>query len=55
MRGGKYGRLCGTLKARGQDVGATLVAEGLARAYVCGRMSGREAAAYAGVLPPADP
>jgi endonuclease YncB( thermonuclease family) len=34
-----YGRSCGTLKARGQDVGATLVAEGLARAYVCGRTS----------------
>jgi endonuclease YncB( thermonuclease family) len=34
-----YGRSCGTLKARGHDVGAVLVAEGLARAYVCGRTS----------------
>lgn len=32
-----YGRLCGTLRARGRDVGATLIAEGLARPYVCGR------------------
>jgi len=31
-----YGRLCGTLKARGRDVGAILVAEGLAERYVCG-------------------
>jgi endonuclease YncB( thermonuclease family) len=34
-----YGRLCGVLRARGQDVGALLIAEGLARAYVCGRTS----------------
>jgi endonuclease YncB( thermonuclease family) len=34
-----YGRSCGILKARGQDVGALLIAEGLARAYVCGRTS----------------
>jgi len=34
-----YGRSCGTLKARGQDVGAVLIAEGLARAFVCGRSS----------------
>jgi endonuclease YncB( thermonuclease family) len=34
-----YGRSCGTLKARGQDVGTMLIAEGLARAYVCGRTS----------------
>jgi endonuclease YncB( thermonuclease family) len=34
-----YGRLCGALKARGQDVGALLIAEGLARRYVCGRTS----------------
>jgi endonuclease YncB( thermonuclease family) len=30
-----YGRLCGTLKAGGRDVGAILVAEGLAERYVC--------------------
>jgi micrococcal nuclease len=34
-----YGRSCGTLYARGQDVGPMLIAEGLARAYVCGRTS----------------
>jgi endonuclease YncB( thermonuclease family) len=34
-----YGRSCGVLRARGQDVGALLIAEGLARAYVCGRTS----------------
>jgi endonuclease YncB( thermonuclease family) len=34
-----YGRSCGTLKARGQDVGTMLIADGLARAYVCGRTS----------------
>jgi len=32
-----YGRSCGVLRARGQDVGALLIAEGLARTYVCGR------------------
>jgi endonuclease YncB( thermonuclease family) len=30
-----YGRYCGTLKVRGQDVGAILIAEGLAEHYVC--------------------
>jgi endonuclease YncB( thermonuclease family) len=34
-----YGRSCGTLKARGQDVGAALIADGLARPFVCGRTS----------------
>ena len=34
-----YGRSCGVLRARGQDVGARLIAEGLARAYLCGRTS----------------
>jgi endonuclease YncB( thermonuclease family) len=34
-----YGRSCGILRARGQDVGAVLIAEGLARAFVCGRTS----------------
>jgi micrococcal nuclease len=34
-----YGRSCGVLKARGQDVGSVLIAEGLAHAYVCGRTS----------------
>jgi micrococcal nuclease len=34
-----YGRSCGTLRARGQDVGALLIAEGLARPYACGRTS----------------
>jgi micrococcal nuclease len=34
-----YGRSCGILSARGEDVGALLIAEGLARAYVCGRTS----------------
>ena len=34
-----YGRSCGVLRARGQDVGALLIAEGLARAYVCRRTS----------------
>ncbi len=31
-----FGRLCGVLKARGRDVGAILIAEGLAREYLCG-------------------
>ena len=31
-----YGRACGTLKARGIDVGKVLIGEGLARPYVCG-------------------
>jgi endonuclease YncB( thermonuclease family) len=30
-----YGRACGTLRANGRDVGDTLIAEGLARRYVC--------------------
>jgi endonuclease YncB( thermonuclease family) len=34
-----YGRSCGVLRVRGQDVGALLIEEGLARAYVCGRTS----------------
>ena len=34
-----YGRTCGRLLARGRDVGAILIAEGLARSYVCGRTS----------------
>jgi endonuclease YncB( thermonuclease family) len=34
-----YGRSCGVLRVRGQDVSALLIAEGLARAYVCGRAS----------------
>jgi endonuclease YncB( thermonuclease family) len=34
-----YGRSCGILRARGQDVGAVLIAEGLARAFVCDRTS----------------
>jgi endonuclease YncB( thermonuclease family) len=32
-----FGRLCGTLRARGREVGEILIAEGLARRYVCGR------------------
>ena len=34
-----YGRSCGVLTVRGQDVGAMLIAEGLARAFVCSRTS----------------
>jgi endonuclease YncB( thermonuclease family) len=34
-----YGRLCGTLTVRGQDVGTILIAEGLAERYVCGPTS----------------
>jgi endonuclease YncB( thermonuclease family) len=30
-----YGRLCALLRANGQDVGAILISEGLARPYVC--------------------
>jgi endonuclease YncB( thermonuclease family) len=30
-----YGRLCGTLRADGQDVGPILIREGLAHPYVC--------------------
>jgi endonuclease YncB( thermonuclease family) len=31
-----YGRACGVLTAKGKDVGATLIDEGLARLFVCG-------------------
>jgi endonuclease YncB( thermonuclease family) len=31
-----YGRACATLKVRGVDVGLTLIAENLARPFVCG-------------------
>jgi endonuclease YncB( thermonuclease family) len=31
-----YGRLCATLAVDGRDVGAIMIAEGLARRYVCG-------------------
>jgi endonuclease YncB( thermonuclease family) len=34
-----HGRACGTLKARGRDVGAILISEGLARPFVCGSTS----------------
>jgi endonuclease YncB( thermonuclease family) len=34
-----FGRACGVLKARGRDVGATLITEGLARPYMCGPTS----------------
>jgi endonuclease YncB( thermonuclease family) len=34
-----YGRACATLKAQGVDVGQTLIAEGLAKPFVCGRYS----------------
>jgi endonuclease YncB( thermonuclease family) len=34
-----YGRQCGTLKANGRDVGAILIAEGLAVPFVCGATS----------------
>src|SRR3954449_2246339 len=31
-----YGRLCGSIKIAGQDVGQILISEGLAHPYVCG-------------------
>jgi endonuclease YncB( thermonuclease family) len=34
-----HGRSCGVLKVRGQDVGAILISEGLARPFVCGTTS----------------
>jgi endonuclease YncB( thermonuclease family) len=34
-----YGRRCGTLKANGRDVGAILIAEGLAVPFQCGATS----------------
>ena len=34
-----YGRWCGMLTVGGRDVGPILIAEGLARSYVCGRTS----------------
>lgn len=34
-----YGRYCATLSVRGQDVGATLIGEGLAEPYVCTKTS----------------
>jgi endonuclease YncB( thermonuclease family) len=34
-----HGRLCGTLRVRGRDVGAILISEGLARPFLCGPQS----------------
>jgi endonuclease YncB( thermonuclease family) len=34
-----YGRSCGILRAAGRDVAGVLIAESLARAFVCGRIS----------------
>jgi endonuclease YncB( thermonuclease family) len=34
-----HGRLCGALRARGRDVGAILISEGLARPFLCGPQS----------------
>lgn len=34
-----HGRLCGKLKTKGRDVGAILIAEGLAERYACGSRS----------------
>ena len=34
-----FGRSCGTLRARGKDVGEILIAEGLAHPYLCGKWS----------------
>jgi endonuclease YncB( thermonuclease family) len=34
-----FGRRCGTLRVNGSDVGATLIAEGLAVRFVCGATS----------------
>jgi endonuclease YncB( thermonuclease family) len=34
-----HGRSCATLRTGGRDVGAVLIAEGLARPYACGRVS----------------
>jgi endonuclease YncB( thermonuclease family) len=34
-----YGRYCATLSVRGHDAGTTLIGEGLAEAYVCGKSS----------------
>jgi endonuclease YncB( thermonuclease family) len=34
-----HGRLCGTLRARGRDVGQILIDEGLARPFICGPQS----------------
>jgi len=46
-----YGRSCGILRARGQDVGAVLIAEGLARAFVCGRTSCPKREAWCAATP----
>jgi endonuclease YncB( thermonuclease family) len=32
-----WGRACGTLTAKGVDVGLVLISEGLARRYICGK------------------
>ncbi|MCI0599795.1 MAG: thermonuclease family protein [Beijerinckiaceae bacterium] len=34
-----YGRLCGTMTARGRDAGEILISEGLAHPYLCGKTS----------------
>jgi endonuclease YncB( thermonuclease family) len=44
-----YGRACGRLLARGRDVGAVLITEGLARAYVCGATSCPPRSSWCGV------
>jgi endonuclease YncB( thermonuclease family) len=49
-----YGRSCGILRSRGQDVGALLIAEGLARAYFCGRTSCPKRKAWCSLPPNSD-
>jgi len=34
-----FGRKCGLLTANGENVGATLIREGLAKSFICGRTS----------------
>ena len=47
------GRACATLKVRGVDVGRMLIAEGLARPYICNRYRCLRQKSWCGEAPPA--
>ena len=46
------GRACATLKVRGVDVGRMLIAEGLARPYICNRYRCLRQKSWCGEAPP---
>jgi endonuclease YncB( thermonuclease family) len=52
--GCNYGRACGVLTVEGEDVGEILMAENLARPYVCGRYSCPRRQSWCPLVPDAD-